>query len=94
MSYKTEFGKSFQLGFDLSQFPHLTDQSWHNDECPRFEWGVYVLWVNHHDCDEFPRYEVYHCENNEDNEPQIDYDRQYISTESPTEIVEFLKGFK
>ncbi len=53
MSYKTEFGLDFNLGFDLSEYPLLIDKSWHNDVCPSFYFRVggeyFVLWVDFED---------------------------------------------
>ena len=51
--YKQEFGQSFDLGFELSQYPWLIDKSWHNDVSPSFYFktstGYMVLWVDYED---------------------------------------------
>lgn len=51
MLYKKEFGTDFDLGFNLNDYPFLTDKSWHNDVSPSFFFNVgpqyYVLWVDH-----------------------------------------------
>ncbi|WP_194442465.1 hypothetical protein [Pseudoalteromonas simplex] len=51
--YKQEFGRDFDLGFDLKEHPYLIDKSWHNDVCPSFYFNVgeqyYVLWVDYAD---------------------------------------------
>jgi len=51
--YKQEFGRDFDLGFDLKSHPYLIDKSWHNDLCPSFYFHVgeqyYVLWVDYTD---------------------------------------------
>lgn len=33
---KSEFGRDFELGFSLHDYPRLIDKSWHNDVCPSF----------------------------------------------------------
>ena len=38
--YKREFGESFNLGFNLADYPWLTDKSWHNDMSPSFFFKV------------------------------------------------------
>ena len=51
MSYKSEFGANFELGFNLDDYPYLKDKSWHNDVSPSFYFNVkeqyYVLWVDY-----------------------------------------------
>lgn len=53
MSYKSEFGADFDLGFDLYNYPYLRDNSWHNNVSPSFYFNVgsqyYVLWVDYAD---------------------------------------------
>ena len=53
MLYKQEFGRDFDLGFDLESHPYLIDKSWHNDLCPSFYFNVgeqyYLLWVDYAD---------------------------------------------
>lgn len=53
MSYKSEFGYDFNLGFDLHDYPQFVDKSWHNDVCPSFYFKIgnnyYVLWVDFED---------------------------------------------
>jgi hypothetical protein len=51
MLYKNAFGPNFDLGFNLNDYPNLTDKSWHNDVSPSFYFNVgsqyYVLWVDY-----------------------------------------------
>ncbi|MGR6831231.1 hypothetical protein [Aliivibrio wodanis] len=51
MQYKHEFSSDFQLGFELSQHPYLTDKSYRNDDCPSFFFcnkdQFYILWVDY-----------------------------------------------
>jgi hypothetical protein len=51
--YKNEFGLDFDLGFNLNDYPHLKDKSWHNDVSPSFYFSIgsqyYVLWIDHAD---------------------------------------------
>jgi hypothetical protein len=51
--YKDMFGRNFELGFDLSQFPALVDKSYANDICPTFYFCVdgeyFTLIVEHED---------------------------------------------
>lgn len=53
MSYRSEFGQEFELGFDVYKFPQLNDKSWHNDVCPSFYFKIadqyFVLWVDFED---------------------------------------------
>ncbi|MCL1124644.1 hypothetical protein [Shewanella surugensis] len=68
--YQREFGKNFNLGFDLKTFSFLDNLSFHLDECPSFVFHslppndkkYLLLWVENKDismigCD-FPRYSV------------------------------------
>jgi hypothetical protein len=54
--YKQEFGKDFDLGFDLKNHPYLIDKSWHNDLCPSFYFKLseqfYVLWIDYADVEQ------------------------------------------
>ena len=49
-SYLNEFGKDFDLGFKVNDYPWLIDKSWHNDLCPSFYYkttqGYFILWVD------------------------------------------------
>ena len=38
--YKEEFGENFNLGFEISKFPQLEDQSYKHDVCPKFSFKV------------------------------------------------------
>lgn len=80
MSYKTEFGFDFNLGFDLADYPQLIDKSWHNDVCPSFYFKVggkyFVLWVDFEDPSrreyDIARYAVVSAENlGSDESPDI-----------------------
>ena len=48
--YKEQFG-DFNLGFDLSDFPELVDNSYRHDCCPRFSFRVgeqhYMLYTDY-----------------------------------------------
>ncbi|MCL1124643.1 hypothetical protein [Shewanella surugensis] len=86
--FQDEFGKDFDLGFDLSDFPFLHDKSWNDDDCPSFLFhcesriksGEYlVLWVNYAKPEErsndYPRYLVRTARNiGTDNLPDIVHD--------------------
>lgn len=80
MLYKLEFGRDFDLGFDLKSHPYLIDKSWHNDLCPSFYFHVgeqyYVLWVDYADVEQreegTPRYVIVEAINEGANEePEI-----------------------
>lgn len=80
MLYKQEFGRDFDLGFDLESHPYLIDKSWHNDLCPSFYFKVgeqfYVLWVDYADIEQreenTPRYLIVEAINERNNEePEI-----------------------
>ncbi len=86
--FQDEFGRDFDLGFDLSDFPFLHDKSWNDDDCPSFlfhcesriKLGEYlVLWVNpvkkEARLNDFPRYIVRTAKNvGTDNLPEIVHD--------------------
>lgn len=103
MQYQREFGDEFDLGFDIRQFPNLTDKSWHNDVCPSFYIRTrdqyLVLWVDFEDPDqrEFncQRYTVVHAQNyGTDSDPEIycNWESEPVfSTDSSNEAFEFLK---
>lgn len=71
MLYKKEFGVNFDLGFNLSDFPQLHDNSYHNDVCPSFWFesnGQYfILWVDYEESTERElqgkRYTIINAEN-------------------------------
>ncbi|MEH6454716.1 MAG: hypothetical protein V7749_00210 [Cocleimonas sp.] len=94
MSYLSEFGDDFKLGFNLADYPFLVDQSWHNDQSPRFEWPRRALWINHFDCNEYPRFEVYHLDTDENGETHIDDERCYLSTDNISELTAYLNDYK
>ena len=81
MSYKTEFGFDFDLGFDLSTHPYLNDKSYRNDDCPSFYFcnnnQYYILWIdffdkNNRENKDALRYTI-QCAENEGNshEPEV-----------------------
>lgn len=90
MSYLSEFGSDFQLGFNLADYPKLKDESWHNDQSPRFEWDDYVLWVNDRDCNEYERYTLYRRFENDDGDIEIDYNTVHLTSNNPVDIIAFL----
>lgn len=81
MSYKTEFGAEFDLGFNLADYPFLIDKSYKNDACPSFyfvkDGQYYVLWVDFADPqqredEDAPRYMIQKAENEGDDEhPEV-----------------------
>lgn len=81
MSYKTEFGAEFDLGFNLADYPFLVDKSYHNDVCPSFyfvkDGQHYVLWVDYaepaqREDEDAPRYMIQKAENEGDAEhPEV-----------------------
>ncbi|MCT8985291.1 hypothetical protein [Shewanella phaeophyticola] len=101
--YKSEFGENFNLGFNIEDFPWLTDKSWHNDMCPSFyfKMGIQhlVLWVDFEAPDDREeseeRYLVMTAINEgTDNEPEIftSEDSEVVfTTESPSELTTYLK---
>ncbi len=103
MQFQREFGYEFELGFDISQFPELTDKSWHNDVCPSFYFRIekkyLVLWVDFKDPErrEFNglRYTVVNAQNyGTDLEPEVycDWESEpVIKTENDAEIVAYLQ---
>ncbi|MEH8019820.1 hypothetical protein [Rheinheimera metallidurans] len=106
MSYKTEFGPDFDLGFNLSDYPQLTDKSWHNDVCPSFwfkrDRQYFVLWVDFDSPDkresESKRYTIttaknFSCEEH----PEIglsDKSNCLFESEQLRELVIFMEYFK
>lgn len=54
--YQEMFGRNFNLGFDVDDYPFLTDKSYRNDICPSFYFNVagtyYILWVDYPDASE------------------------------------------
>lgn len=101
--YKREFGESFNLGFNHSEFPWLVDKSWHNDVCPSFTFKAgsqyLVLWVDYEDPEkreyEQERYVVMTAINEgTDTEPEIYADegsKVVLATESPSELTAYLR---
>lgn len=89
MLYKQEFGRDFDLGFDLGSHPYLIDKSWHNDLCPSFYFNVggqyYVLWVDYADEaqreEDTPRYMIVKAVN------EGTEDKPEVYTEANTEEV-------
>lgn len=102
MSYKTEFGSAFDVGFQLNNYPKLIDKSWHNDVCPSFYFKVsddyFVLWVDykeHHRRElDSARYTVVSAENLDcDESPDIvcGQDGEVVfSTENPESLSAYL----
>lgn len=49
--YQEMFGEDFDLGFNVDNFPFLTDKSYRNDICPSFYFKAancyYILWVDY-----------------------------------------------
>ena len=90
--YKIAFGKDFNLGIDVPDY--FEDISWKNDVCPSFSLSpldnvVIALWVDYEDTEsrelgeDALRYTVCQYINEE-------FDRELFSTESPTEIINYL----
>lgn len=102
MSYKTEFGPDFDLGFNLSDYPQLTDKSWHNDVCPSFTFKAgsqhLILWVDYENPDERElsqeRYVVMTAINEgTESEPEIytgDETEVVFAAEKPAELKAYL----
>jgi len=101
--YKREFGEGFNLGFNLADYPWLTDKSWHNDMSPSFFFKVgiqyLVLWVDYETPDDREqseeRYVVMTAINEgTDSEPEINTgeDSEVVfTTESSSELTAYLK---
>lgn len=73
--YQQQFGKDFQLGFNLEDYPFLTDKSYHNDICPSFYFkdadSYYILWVDYptpsdREDESYSRYTIVEAENSGD----------------------------
>jgi len=100
--YKREFGEDFNLGFNIENFPWLTDKSWHNDVSPSFFFKVgsqhLVLWVDYEVPDNRElsqeRYLVMTAFNEgTEAEPEIytgEDSEVVFKTESPKELMSYL----
>ncbi len=105
--YQQEFGRHFGLGFNLDDYPFLTDKSYHNDICPSFYFktagSYYILWVDYPTASEredegFSRYTIVEAENLGDEqhlEIGVNQDSSFqIKFELTDEIEEYLKKVK
>jgi hypothetical protein len=99
--YNQSFGLSFNLGFELNEFPFLCDKSWHNDMSPSFYFKVaeqyFVLWVDFEEVEQREedglRYTAMTAKNYGDDEhPEISCDDGEVvySTEDVLEISRWL----
>lgn len=106
MNYQIAFSPSFELGFNLNQYPFLTDKSYRNDMSPSFWFkdgnDYLVLWVD------FPeksmreeqkskRYTVVTAINHDSDDcPDIDSSNGDVifESESSRELSLFLKRFE
>lgn len=101
--YKREFGEDFNLGFNLADFPWLTDKSWHNDVSPSFTFKAgsqyLVLWVDYEEPDSRElgqeRYLVMTAINEgTETDPEIytgEDSEVVLATESPSELTAYLR---
>lgn len=101
-NYKNEFGRDFELGFELSDYPWLIDKSWHNDVCPSFYYqttqGYFILWVDFADSErreeDSERYVITKAVNEgSEDAPEIYQDNtasEVFTTEEPKELFKFL----
>ena len=98
--YKKEFGKSFDLGINLSELNFLIDKSWRQDMSPSFYFKVgddyFVLWVDFESAEQREesneRYLIQQAKNEgNDDEPEIYATNDIIfSREEPEDIKVFL----
>lgn len=101
--YKEQFGRDFNLGFDLSDFPELVDNSYRHDCCPCFSFRVgeqhYMLYTDYEikrrrENDE-ARYAIITAHNEgDDQHPDIIANNTVplFETEEPYEIIKKLKS--
>jgi len=106
MLYKKKFGADFDLGFSLSKYPFLVDQSSANDMCPSFYFKLddvyYILWVDHaavglREDESNSRYTVVEAENFGDNEyPELQTKASpaLVELEAMADIVLYLNQLK
>lgn len=105
--YQQEFGKYFELGFNLNDYPFLTDKSYRNDICPSFYFKTagtyYILWVDYptpseRENENFSRYTIVEAKNIESgNNPELQTcndSEVNIQIESAIEIIHYLNNEK
>lgn len=103
MSYRKEFGRDFDIGFNLNKAPiYLVDRSYHNDICPSFyfesDGNFYLLWTygddDYRESEEDKRYMVTPAKNEGDDQYlELAQDGGSIfQTDSPEVLFEFLKA--
>lgn len=103
--YQEMFGSDFNLGFDVDDYPFLTDKSYRNDSCPSFYFDVagtyYILWVDYPDASEredesYSRYTIVEALNIGDHEsPEIEANHDsslQVEFERAEEIAAYLKN--
>ncbi|MCU7988205.1 hypothetical protein [Shewanella sp. SW24] len=105
-SYLKAFGNLFELGFKLSEYPFLVDQSDDNDMCPSFHFELdstyYILWVDHcavekREDESNCRYTVVEAENLGDDEyPELQTKAGHalVELEAVADIVLYLNELK
>lgn len=105
-SYLKAFGNLFELGFKLSEYPFLVDQSDDNDMCASFHFELdnvyYILWVDHaavekREDESHRRYTVVEAENLGDDEyPELQTKASpaLVEFEAAADIVLYLNELK
>ena len=105
-NYKSEFGRDFDLGFNLYNYSWLIDKSWHNDVCPSFYYktaqGYFILWVDFAEPEkreeDGERYVITKAINEgSENAPEIYQDNtsaEVFTTEEPDELLKFLDKYE
>lgn len=104
--YQRTFSTNFELGFKLSEYPFLVDQSSANDMCPSFYFKLdsayYILWVDHaaveqREDESNSRYTVVEAENFGDDEyPELQTKASpaLVELEAVADIVLYLNQLK
>ena len=94
MSYKTEFP---DFVFDVEIPEGFSDQSWHNDACPRFDKQLpngtwLVLWVDYLDPNDrdYPKEKRFAVALND---AEYNYVVTLLESDSWQAIVDFVKGY-
>ncbi|MGK0270024.1 MAG: hypothetical protein ACI88H_000657 [Cocleimonas sp.] len=101
--YQKMFGEAFDLGFNVDDYPFLTDRSYRNDICPSFYFKAaeryYILWVDYptpadRDNGTYSRYTIVEAENLENEttaEIQVDHSSEVnIEMEDVTTMTSYL----
>lgn len=104
--YQEMFGRTFDLGFKVDDYPFLTDKSYRNDICPSFYFKAaeryYILWVDYptpaeRDSESFSRYTIVEAENTgseESPEIQVDHSSDVnLEMEEATGISNYLQQY-